>query len=308
MPKLVGEDTLLARMVNMVAQAQRSRAPVQRLADVVAGFLVPAVVLVAILTFLVWLVWGPEPAMAYAIVNAVAVLIIACPCALGLATPISIMVGMGQGALSGVLVRDAAVLELMERVDTLLVDKTGTLTEGRPELVSLVLTGDGNRTDMLRIAASLERASEHPLALAIVRAAQNEGLELSEVDGFGAVVGKGAKGRVDGRSVSLGNARLMQEGGIEFRQAADTAQSLREKGQTVMFLALDTRVEAILGVADPVKSSTPGAIRALRQEGISIVMLTGDNRTTADHVADELGIDEVHADMMPEDKGSLVGV
>ena len=305
--ELVGEDTLLARMVNMVAQAQRSRAPVQRLADVVAGFLVPAVVLVAILTFLVWLVWGPEPAMAYAIVNAVAVLIIACPCALGLATPISIMVGMGQGALSGVLVRDAAVLELMERVDTLLVDKTGTLTEGRPELVSLVLTGDGNRTDMLRIAASLERASEHPLALAIVRAAQNEGLELSEVDGFGAVVGKGAKGRVDGRSVSLGNARLMQEGGIEFRQAADTAQSLREKGQTVMFLALDTRVEAILGVADPVKSSTPGAIRALRQEGISIVMLTGDNRTTADHVADELGIDEVHADMMPEDKGSLVG-
>ena len=305
--ELVGEDTLLARMVNMVAQAQRSRAPVQRLADVVAGFLVPAVVLVAILTFLVWLVWGPEPAMAYAIVNAVAVLIIACPCALGLATPISIMVGMGQGALSGVLVRDAAVLELMERVDTLLVDKTGTLTEGRPELVSLVLTGDGNRTDMLRIAASLERASEHPLSLAIVRAAQNEGLELSEVDGFGAVVGKGAKGRVDGRSVSLGNARLMQEGGIEFRQAADTAQSLREKGQTVMFLALDTRVEAILGVADPVKSSTPGAIRALRQEGISIVMLTGDNRTTADHVADELGIDEVHADMMPEDKGSLVG-
>ena len=305
--ELVGEDTLLARMVNMVAQAQRSRAPVQRLADVVAGFLVPAVVLVAILTFLVWLVWGPEPAMAYAIVNAVAVLIIACPCALGLATPISIMVGMGQGALSGVLVRDAAVLELMERVDTLLVDKTGTLTEGRPELVSLVLAGDGNRTDMLRIAASLERASEHPLALAIVRAAQNEGLELSEVDGFGAVVGKGAKGRVDGRSVSLGNARLMQEGGIEFRQAADTAQSLREKGQTVMFLALDTRVEAILGVADPVKSSTPGAIRALRQEGISIVMLTGDNRTTADHVADELGIDEVHADMMPEDKGSLVG-
>ncbi len=302
----VGEDTLLARMVSMVAEAQRSRAPVQRVADVVAGYFVPAVVLVAVATFLAWLAWGPEPALAFALVNAVAVLIIACPCALGLATPIAIMVGMGRGALSGVLLRDAEVLEVMEKVDTLLVDKTGTLTEGRPEVLTVSHFGDRTRNEVLYLAARLEQASEHPLARAIVRAAGSEASRLDPVEEFEAHIGKGATGRLDGRAVLLGNVRLMEEAGVDTGIATEQAEALQGAGQTVVFLAVDSGLAGIIGIADPVKASTPGAIKDLVEDGVEVVMLTGDNHRTAAAIAGELGIEQFHADMMPEDKGTLV--
>jgi Cu+-exporting ATPase len=290
----------------MVAEAHRSRAPVQRVADVVAGYFVPAVVLVAVATFLAWLAWGPEPALAFALVNAVAVLIIACPCALGLATPIAIMVGMGRGALSGVLLRDAEVLEVMEKVDTLLVDKTGTLTEGRPEVLTVSHFGDRTRNEVLYLAARLEQASEHPLARAIVRAAGSEASRLDPVEEFEAHIGKGATGRLDGRAVLLGNVRLMEEAGVDTGIATEQAEALQGAGQTVVFLAVDSGLAGIIGIADPVKASTPGAIKDLVEDGVEVVMLTGDNHRTAAAIAGELGIEQFHADMMPEDKGTLV--
>ena len=298
----VGRDTLLAQIVRMVGEAQRSRAPIQRLADLVSGWFVPAVVAVAVLAFLAWLLWGPAPRLAYALVAAVSVLIIACPCALGLATPMSIMVGTGRGAGAGVLVRDAEALEVLEKVDTLVVDKTGTLTEGKPRLVT-VRGGD----DVLRLAAALERASEHPLAAAVVAGARERGIEsLPPVAEFQSLTGKGVTGRIDGRDVALGNDALLADRGLVAGPLAADAEGLRGDGQTVMFVALDGRVAGLLGVADPVKATTPEALAALRRDGIRIVMLTGDSRTTAAAVAKRLGIDELEAEVLPERKGELV--
>jgi Cu+-exporting ATPase len=299
----VGRDTLLAQIVRMVSDAQRSRAPIQRLADVVSGWFVPAVAAVAVVAFVVWMLVGPEPRLAYALVAAVSVLIIACPCALGLATPMSIMVGTGQGATAGVLIRDAEALEILEKVDTLVVDKTGTLTEGKPQLVS-VPAAEG----VLRLAAGLERASEHPLAAAIVEGAHARGVEdLPPVGGFRSLTGKGVEGTVDGRAVVLGNAALLAERGIDVGALASVAEDLRRQGQTVMFVAIDGRVAGLLGVADPVKRSTPEALAALRAEGVRVVMLTGDSRTTAEAVARALGIDDLEAEVLPERKGEVVG-
>ncbi len=285
----VGADTLLAQIVNMVAQAQRSRAPIQKLADVVAGYFVPAVVLSSVAAFSVWMLWGPEPRLAHAIVNAVAVLIIACPCALGLATPISIMVGTGRGATAGVLIKNAEALEIMEKVDTLVVDKTGTLTEGKPKLVTVTPSDGFTEQEVLRLAASLERGSEHPLAGAIVQGAQDKGVELAKVDDFQSVTGKGVTGKVDGRDVALGNLALMQDMGVEPGDLLQKADGLRAEGQTVMFLSVDGKAAGLIGVADPIKDSTPEAIRQLHAEGIRIVMLTGDSRRTAEAVAAKLG-------------------
>ncbi len=296
----VGSETLLAQIVRMVSEAQRSRAPIQRLADVVSGYFVPAVVLIAIATFVVWAIAGPEPRMAHALVNAVAVLIIACPCALGLATPMAVMVGTGRGATAGVLIRNAEALEILEKVDTVVVDKTGTLTEGRPRLVSA-----GN-PELLRLAASLERASEHPLAEAIVRGAEERGLELAEARSFRSSTGKGVAGEVEGRKVALGNRALLEELGIDPGPLAERAETLRREGQTVMFAAVDGRAAGLLGVADPIKASTPEAIQALHRDGIRIVMLTGDSRATAEAVARELAIDEVHAEVLPDQKIAVV--
>ncbi len=302
----VGSDTLLAGIVRMVSEAQRSRAPIQRLADVVSSYFVPAVVLVAILTFIVWALVGPAPRMVYALVNAVAVLIIACPCALGLATPMSIMVGTGRGAIAGVLIKNAEALEVLEKVDTLVVDKTGTLTVGKPRLTSVVAIPAESESELLRLAASLERGSEHPLAASIVAGAQEKGFALSEAEDFRSLTGKGVVGRVDGRSLALGNRRLLEELGIEASPLVEQAETLRQDGQTVMFVAIDGRAAGLLGVADPIKDSTREAIRLLRQEKIRIVMLTGDSRTTAEAVAEKLGIDQVEAEVLPGQKSEVV--
>ena len=302
----VGAETLLARIVQMVAEAQRSRAPIQKLADQVAGYFVPAVVIIAGATAIVWGLAGPEPRMAHALVNAVAVLIIACPCALGLATPMSIMVATGKGATAGVLFRNAEAIEILRKVDTLVIDKTGTLTEGKPKLVTVDPAKGWDGKDLLRLAASLERGSEHPLATAIVSGAQERGVEPAGTESFESVTGKGVKGRVDGRSVGLGNRNLFESLGIDPGELAGKAEALRMEGQTVMFVAVDGKAAGLLGVADPVKGSTPEAIRQLHEEGIRIVMLTGDSRTTAEAVAGKLGIDEVMAEVLPDQKAAAV--
>jgi Cu+-exporting ATPase len=302
----VGADTLLAQIVRMVSAAQRSRAPIQKLADIVAAWFVPAVVAVALLAFAVWGVWGPEPRLAHAIVNAVAVLIIACPCALGLATPMSIMVGTGKGATLGVLIKNAEVLETLEKVDTLVVDKTGTLTAGKPELDTVVTANSFEETEVLQLAASLERASEHPLAAAIVRGAEQKGIGLHRVEDFTAQTGMGVTGTVDGRRVALGNRSLLAELDIDAGGLPQQAERGRSAGQTVLFVAIDGTAAGLLGVADPVKESTPEAIRALHAAGVKVVMLTGDSRTTATAVAARLGIDRVEAEVLPEGKADIV--
>ena len=302
----VGGDTLLAQIVQMVGEAQRTRAPIQRVADVVAGFFVPVVVLAAVVTFVVWAIFGPTPAMAYAIVNAVAVLIIACPCALGLATPMSIMVGVGRGALSGVLIKNAESLEILEKIDTLVVDKTGTLTEGKPRLVSVIPAEGMDEKLLLRLGASLERGSEHPLAAAIVSGAQDRGVELTEATDFESVTGKGVTGAVDGQRVMLGSRRILDDSDIDPGPLAGKAQELRSEGQTVMFIAVDGRPAGLLGVADPIKESTPEAVAMLRRDGVEIVMLTGDNRTTANAVARKLGLDRVEAEVLPQQKNEVI--
>jgi Cu+-exporting ATPase len=302
----VGADTLLAQIVRMVSEAQRTRAPIQRLADVVASYFVPGVVLAAIATFIVWALAGPEPRLAHALVNAVAVLIIACPCALGLATPMSIMVGTGRGALAGVLIKNAEALEVMERIDTIVVDKTGTLTEGKPRLVSVTPVAGFSEPELLRVAATVERGSEHPLAAAIVAGAQERGARPGELKDFRSITGKGAVGTVEGRTVALGNRRLLEDLNVELGALAEQAEALRRDGQTVMFVAIGRKAAGLLGVADPIKPSTPEAIQLLHDEGIRIVMLTGDSRTTAEAVAKKLGIDEVVAEVLPEQKGDVV--
>ncbi|HEX9872330.1 MAG TPA: heavy metal translocating P-type ATPase [Candidatus Tectomicrobia bacterium] len=302
----VGSETLLAQIVRMVSEAQRTRAPIQRLADTVSAYFVPTVVLVAVLTFVIWALIGPEPRLVYALVNAVAVLIIACPCALGLATPMSIMVGTGRGATAGVLMKNAEALEILQQVDTLVMDKTGTLTEGKPRLASVVVQPNQDEMMLLRLAASLERGSEHPLAAAIVAGAQARGITLSEAQAFRSITGKGITGTVDGQAVALGNRALLDEGHIEADDLPERAEALRRDGQTVMFVAVNGRAAGLVSVADPIKASTPEAIRLLHREGIRIVMLTGDSRTTAEAVARELGIDEVEAEVLPEQKGEIV--
>ncbi|GAA0592386.1 heavy metal translocating P-type ATPase [Craurococcus roseus] len=303
----VGQDTVLARIVRMVAGAQRSRAPIQRLADRVAGWFVPAVVGIAALAFVAWSVWGPEPRLAYALVSAVTVLIIACPCALGLATPMSIMVGVGRGAQAGVLIKNAEALERLERIDTLVVDKTGTLTQGRPEVVAVVPAPAGfAEAEVLRLAAGLERPSQHPLAEAVVRAAEKRGLAVPAVEGFDAPAGRGVTGTVEGRRVAVGNARLMRELGVDAASVAADAERLRGEGATAFFVAVDGRPAGIVAVADPVKGTTPAALAGLAEEGVRVVMLTGDNRTTAEAVAKRLGIAEVVAEVLPEDKQRVV--
>ncbi len=300
----VGADTLLAQIVQMVAQAQRSRAPIQRLADRVSGWFVPAVILVAVAAFVAWSVWGPDPRLGHALVAAVSVLIIACPCALGLATPMSIMVGVGRGAGLGVLIRDAEALERLEKVDTLVVDKTGTLTEGKPSVTAVEPLGGHSETEVLALAAALERGSEHPLAEAILRAAEQRSLQIAPAAEFESATGKGVRGRVDGRAVALGNDALMRELGIS--ASLPRAEELRRQGGTVMLLAVDGGLAGLIAVADPVKASTPAALAALREAGVRIVMLTGDNRATAEAVAAKLGIDEVEAEVLPEQKRDVV--
>jgi Cu+-exporting ATPase len=291
----VGSDTLLAQIVDMVAKAQRTRAPIQKLTDVVAGYFVPTVGGIAVLTFIGWWVWGPEPRLAHAVINAVAVLIIACPCALGLATPIAIMVGRGRGAMAGVLIKNAEALEIMEKVDTLVVDKTGTLTEGKPKLVTVQAEVGFTEDELLRLAASLERASEHPLAEAIVRGAEEKGIKLVKAENFQSVTGKGVTGEVNGHSVAAGNVNLLESLGITPGVLSQQADKQRAEGQTIMLIAINGKAAGLIGVADPVKESTAEAIRDLHAEGISIVMITGDNQITANSVAGRLGIDQVHA-------------
>jgi Cu+-exporting ATPase len=300
----VGEDTVLSRIVNMVADAQRSRAPIQKIADTVSGYFVPAVVVIAIVTFIVWAVLRPkEPALAWALVNAVAVLIIACPCALGLATPISIMVGVGRGAQEGVLIKDAEVLETLEKIDTIVVDKTGTLTQGRPKLTECIPVDSGTEDELLRMAASLERQSEHPLARAIVEGAQDRGLELSAVDDFDSITGGGVRGSVDGTKVLIGNRPLLENNGVSNFSALDErAVGLQQQGRTVMYVSLDSEFVGLIAVSDPIKKSTPEAVKALHGLGLRIIMLTGDNENTARTVAEQLGIDEFEAGVSPEDK------
>jgi Cu+-exporting ATPase len=302
----VGHDTMLARIVQMVADAQRSRAPIQRLADEVSGYFVPAVVLVAFGAFVVWSIWGPPPAMSFGLIAAVAVLIIACPCALGLATPMSIMVGVGRGAQSGVLIKNAEALERMEKVDTLVVDKTGTLTEGQPRVVALRAIGDVAETELLRLAASVERASEHPLGHAIVLAANERGLTLAEPRDVDSPVGRGVLGRVDGRAVVIGNARFLAEHGIDVGVLDSDADALRRDGATAILVGVDGKAVGAIGVADPVKASTPTALAALRDAGVRVIMLTGDNRATADAVARRLGIADVEAEVLPDEKSAVV--
>jgi Cu+-exporting ATPase len=302
----VGTETLLARIVAMVSEAQRSRAPIQRLADKVSRFFVPIVIGSAAITFVVWSILGPEPRVAHALVNAVAVLIIACPCALGLATPMSIMVATGKGATVGVLFRNAEAIEVMEKVDTLVVDKTGTLTEGKPKLVSVIAAAGVNVDELLRLAASLERASEHALAAAVVGAAQERGIALTEAAAFRTIPGKGVHGRIEGHEVALGNGSLMRELGIELGALEQRAEALRADGQTVMFVAVDGQLDGIFGVADPIKESAPAALRNLQEDGIRVVMLTGDHQLTAQVVARKLGISEVLAEVLPAEKVQLV--
>jgi len=302
----VGDDTMLSQIVRLVAEAQRTRAPIQRLVDVVASRFVPAVVTVAIVTFVLWAWLGPQPSMAYAIVNAVAVLIIACPCALGLATPMSIMVGTGKGAQNGILIKNAEVLETFEKVDTVVVDKTGTLTEGRPVLVTIAPVDGVSEDELLTLAAAVEKASEHPLATAIVNAAEERSLELSPHAGFESITGQGALATVSGRRVCVGNTKLMQEVGAFDEQLADSADKFRQDGQTVMFVAIDGKAAGLLGVADPIKETTADAIRQLHRANLKVVMLTGDNSVTANAVARRIGIDDVHADVSPADKSKVV--
>ncbi len=302
----IGTETMLAQIVQMVAAAQRSRAPIQRLADVVSGYFVPAVVAVAAASFVAWGLWGPPPAMAHGLVAAVAVLIIACPCALGLATPMSIQVGIGRGAQAGVLIKNAEALERLEKVDTLVIDKTGTLTEGKPRVVSIESGNSVSEDELLRLAASLENSSEHPLAAAIVAAAKERGLKLAPAGDFDAPTGKGVKGTVDGQRIALGNHRLLEDLGVESGPYAAMAENLRRDGQTVMFVVAGDAVAGLIGVADPIKATTSKAIQDLRADGLRIVMLTGDNRTTAEAVARKLGIDEIEAEVLPQEKGEIV--
>jgi len=302
----VGTDTLLAQIVHMVSEAQRSRAPIQKLVDVVSGYFVPAVVAIAVVTFAVWGLWGPEPRLAHAIINAVAVLIIACPCALGLATPMSIMVGTGRGATAGVLIKNAEALEIMEKVDTLVCDKTGTLTVGKPRLTGVVAANGFREDDILQLGASLERASEHPLAAAIIGGADDKKLELLAVADFQSVTGKGVSGKVDGKTVSIGNRKLLESLNIDPGALDEQAAKRRAEGQTVMFVTIENRPAGLIGVADPIKDSTPEAIRQLHEEGLKVVMLTGDNKVTAEAVARKLGIDRVTAEVLPEQKVEVV--
>ncbi len=301
----VGAETLLARIVTMVAEAQRSRAPIQKLADVVSGYFVPIVIAIAAITFVVWALVGPEPRMAHAIVNAVAVLIIACPCALGLATPMSIMVATGKGATIGVLFRNAEAIETLRKVDTLVVDKTGTLTEGKPKLVAVEARGL-DEGELLRLAASLERGSEHPLAAAIVKGAEERGVSLVAAESFASIAGQGVRGRVDGRDVALGNRTLMESIDATLDEFNALAESMRARGQTVMLVAVEGQIAGLLGVADPIKESTPDALRALQDDGVRVVMLTGDSATTAQAVARQLGIRDVMAEVLPDQKANIV--
>lgn len=302
----VGSETLLSRIVQMVGEAQRSRAPIQGVADKVAGFFVPAVVLISVVTFVVWALVGPQPALIYAIVNAVAVLIIACPCALGLATPMAIMVGTGHGASAGVLVRSAEALEAFEKVDTVVLDKTGTLTEGKPKLVSIIPMEGINEIDVIKLAATLERGSEHPLAAAVVAGAKDRGVAVATASDFVSVTGQGVTGHVEGRSLMLGNIALLEKYDIDVTPLSSVADQLRREGQTVVFLAETGRVLGLLGIADPIKESAADAIRELKQNGVHVVMLTGDNRATALAVAGKLGIDDVEAEVLPEQKNEVV--
>jgi Cu+-exporting ATPase len=302
----VGKETLLARIVEMVSQAQRSRAPIQKLADRVSGIFVPGVIGIAVLTFIAWAIWGPEPSLAYAIVNAVSVLIIACPCALGLATPVSIMVASGKGASMGILFRNAEAIEKLGKIDTLVVDKTGTLTEGKPKLVSVITAEGWNESDLLRLAASLEQGSEHPLASAVVAGATQRGITPGRAEAFRAISGKGVTGRVEERSVALGTLLLLQDLGVSSEGWKDRAEALRVEGQTSLFAAIDGKVAGILGIADPIKTTTPQALRDLKADGVRVVMLTGDSQTTAQAVAKKLGIDEVIAEVLPDQKKAVV--
>lgn len=302
----VGADTLLSQIVSMISQAQRSRAPIQKTADTVSGYFVPVVIFIAVVTFIIWYLFGPEPSLGYALVNAVAVLIIACPCALGLATPISIMVGTGKGATAGVLIKNAEALEMMEKIDTLVVDKTGTLTEGKPKLVSVIVQNEWDENRIVSLAASLERSSEHPLASAVVNAAQERGVPLCEAETFESISGKGVVGKVEGLEIALGNIKLMEELGIEMGTLSAVADNLRREGESVIFLAIDNMLAGILGVADPIKETTVQAIQDLHEEGITVVMLTGDSRTTAEAVAAKLGIDRVEAEVLPQQKAETV--
>lgn len=302
----VGRETLLAQIVRMVSEAQRTRAPIQRLADVVAGYFVPIVILVAAFTFVLWAIYGPEPRMAYALLNAVAVLIIACPCALGLATPMSIMVGTGRGATAGVLIRNAEALETLAKVDVLVVDKTGTLTEGKPRLLAVVTLSPVTEHELLRLAAGLEQNSEHPLAAAIVSGAQKRGIAPTKAEAFRSLTGKGVTGKVEGRVVAVGTAKFLSELNIEVTALSAQAEPLRHEGQTLMFVAIDGKSAGFLSVADPIKPTTPEAIDLLHKDGLRIVMLTGDNRTTAEAVARRLHLDDVRADVLPEQKAAVV--
>jgi len=302
----IGADTMLSQIVEMVANAQRSRAPIQKLADSVAGKFVPAVILVALVSFSIWAVWGPAPALSYALVNAVAVLIIACPCALGLATPMSIMTATGRGAQAGVLIKNAEALERFAKVDTLIVDKTGTLTQGKPKLVAVLSEVGHTEEEVLKLAASLERGSEHPLAEAIVTGAEERRVTLSKADDFEAVTGKGVKGTVDGKRVALGNAKLVADLGLEGGRLMETANARRDEGETVMFVIVGAEIAGLVSVADLVKETTPEALVSLHEAGLRIVMATGDNERTAKAVAAKLSIDEIRADVLPEDKARII--
>ena len=302
----VGSDTMLSRIVQMVAEAQRSRAPIQRLADMVSAWFVPAVIAVAVLAFAAWMIWGPPPAFAYALVAAVSVVIIACPCALGLATPMSIMVGIGKGATTGVLIKNAEALERFEKIDTLVVDKTGTLTEGKPRVVAVVPSEGFDEATVLSLGASLERSSEHPLAAAIVASARQRGLAIQDVTDFNSITGKGVAGRISGRQVTVGNAKLLRDIGVAGAELEVRADDLRREGATTMFVAVDGHPAGIIAVADPIKATTPAALESLRADGIRIVMLTGDNRTTAQAVAAKLGITDIEAEVLPEQKNAIV--
>jgi Cu+-exporting ATPase len=304
--KRIGADTVLSQIVEMVASAQRSRAPIQKLADAVAGKFVPAVIGIAVVSFIAWSVWGPPPALAYALVSAVAVLIIACPCALGLATPVSIMTATGRGAQAGVLIKNAEALERFAKVDTLIVDKTGTLTVGKPKLVAVLPEAGHEESEVLRLAASLERGSEHPLAEAIVEGANERGSDFGTVEDFEAVTGKGVKGRVDGKQVALGNAKMLADLALDAAPMVERANAHRDQGETVMFVVVEERIAGMVSVADPVKETTSDALKALHELGFRIVMATGDNERTANAVASRLGIDEIRADVLPADKARIV--
>ena len=302
----VGADTLLSQIVEMVASAQRSRAPIQKYADLVAGYFVPVVMLVAVLSFTGWAIWGPDPALSYGLVSAVAVLIIACPCALGLATPMAIMTATGRGAQAGVLIKNAEALERFEKVDTLIVDKTGTLTEGKPKLVAVLPEEGHSEAAVLRLAASLERGSEHPLAEAIVNGANDRGVAMTDATDFEAITGKGVKGKVDGHNVALGNSKLVTDMGLDTGKSVATANARRDEGETVMFVILDHAIAGLVSVADPVKETTPAALQALHRQGFRMIMATGDNERTAKSVAARLGIDEIRADVLPEEKANII--